>query len=356
MAERMQQTWSFFEATRFEEGGWLFKHSPDDKAYSLWGTLMALSYYGEVRALGFEPPWIDREDQVLDQWIGQINAHINPETNLLEGPDHGSCCPGDSGYLSHTYDWQLRNRVFMTDCYQLPVGGFHGEDPLATREMAIEAFNAKPWDTNAYAACNSIGKKMKSHREFLRAAGRDENDAVMQMLHGMIDDQFVNGHWGAGEGASPDGNMKMLVDYSRLDWPIPDHRALIDYTLSFATQEAGFEGRGCQSFNQMSCLVEARRQFPDGYRAEEIDRHTARTFLNWLNNWDEDIHFYGDNWSCKHNNGVATHMPALLLDLPIHRTSVIYNWREAPIITRNRNGTIKRNNVVYHTRGFKFHG
>ena len=71
--------------------------------------------------------------------------------------------------------------------------------------------------------------------------GKVENDAIIQMLHNMIDDQFMDGHWGATEGASPDGNMKMLVDYSRLDWPIPDHRKLIDYTLSFATEEAGFE-------------------------------------------------------------------------------------------------------------------
>jgi len=49
-------------------------------------------------------------------------------------------------------------------------------------------------------------------------------------------------------------------------------------------------------------------------------------------------------------------MPALLPDLPIHRASVIYNWRETPIITRNTDGTITRNEVIYHTRGFEFHG
>ena len=197
MAERMKETWNFFEATRLQEGSWLFKYSLDDSEYSLWGTIMALGYYGELRALGFEPPWITDEDRILDQWIDEINAHINPETHLLEGPDHGTCNPRDWGYLSHSYDWQLRNRVFMADRYQLPPGGLHGEDPLATEKMAIEAFNAEPWATNSYAACNFIGKKMKSHREFLRAAGKDENDAIIQMLHNMIDDQFMDGHWGA---------------------------------------------------------------------------------------------------------------------------------------------------------------
>jgi len=66
--------------------------------------------------------------------------------------------------------------------------------------------------------------------------------------------------------------------------------------------------------------------------------------------------FRSHNTRCKHNNGIATHMPALLLDLPIHRSSVIYNWRETPIITRNDDGTLTRNNVIYHTKGLKFYG
>ena len=78
--------------------------------------------------------------------------------------------------------------------------------------------------------------------------------------------------------------------------------------------------------------------------------------MNWLDNWDEDLHFYGDSWSAKHNNGVATHMPALVLDLSIHRSSVIYNWRIGPIITRNADGSVTRNEVIYHTKGFEFHG
>ena len=40
-------------------------------------------------------------------------------------------------------------------------------------------------------------------------------------------------------------------------------------------------------------------------------------------------------------------MPALMLDLPIHRSSVVYNWRETPIITREKDGKITRNKVLY---------
>jgi len=355
MAARLKRSWSFFEATRYEKGRWLFKMSEKDKNYSLWATgAMTLGYYGELRALGFEPPWIKNEDKILDEWIGEVNKHLDPKTNLLKGPDYGSAKRNDMGYLSHSYDWQLRNRVFMTDRYALPPGGLHGRDPLPTKEVAIKSFNNKPWAGNAYAACNFMGKEMKSHREILRAAGKDENDEIIQMLHKMIDAQFVDGHWGVR--GNPDGNMKMLVSYSRLDWPIPNHKKLIDYTLSFATEKAGFAGRGCKSFNQMFSLTEARRQYPDGYRGDEIGKYTAMTFINFLNNWNENLNFYGGDWNGKHNNGVPLYMPHLMLDLPIMRASTVYNWRETPVITRDKSGKIKHNKVIYNTKGFKFYG
>ena len=355
MAGRLKRSWSFFEETRYEKERWLFKMSAKDKNYSLWSTgAMTLGYYGELRALGFEPPWIENDDKILDEWIGEVNKHLDSKTNLLKGPDNGSAKKNDRGYLSHSYDWQLRNRVFMTDRYTMPPGGLHGRDPLPTKEAAIKSFKSKTWAKNAYGACNFMGKEMKSHREFLRAAGKDENDEIMQMLHKMIDAQFIDGHWGAR--GSPDGNMKMLVSYSRLDWPIPNHKKLIDYTLSFATEKAGFAGRGCKSFNQMFSLTEARRQYPDGYRGDEIDRYTAKTFINFLNNWNENLNFYSDNWNGKHNNGVPLYMSHLILDLPIMRASTVYNWRETPVITRNKKGKIKRNKVIYHTKGFKFLG
>jgi len=291
MAARLRRSWSFFEATRCEKDRWLFKHSPTDK--------------------------------------------------------------GNMRYLSHSYDWQLRNRVFMADRYTLPPGGLHGRDPMPTREAAIKCFNAKPWATNAYAACNFMGKEMKSHCEILRATGKDQNDEIIQMLHEMIDAQFVDGHWGAK--GSPDGNMKMLVTYCSHDWPIPDHKKLIDYTLSFATDKAGFAGRGCTSFNQTWSLAEARRQFPDGYRGDEIDKYTAMTFTTFLNNWDEKTNFYSNNWNGKHNNGVPLFMSHLMLDLPVMRGSAVYNWRQNPIIDRDKNGKIKRNKVIYQTPGFLFY-
>lgn len=140
------------------------------------------------------------------------------------------------------------------------------------------------------------------------------------------------------------------------DWAIPDHKKLIDFTLSRATEKAGFAGSGCKSFNQMFSLTEARRQFSDGYRGEEIDKYTAKTFMTFLANWNEKLNFYGGNWSGKHNNGVPLYMPHLMLDLPIMRCSTVYNWREGPIITRGKDGSIRRNKVTYQTKGFPFGG
>jgi len=178
-------------------------------------------------------------------------------------------------------------------------------------------------------------------------------DEMTRTLHQLFDGKFRDGYWGA---PSPDGNMKTLVTYSRMDWPIPDHEKLIDFTLSRATERAGFAGGGCKSFNQMFSLTEARRQHNDGYRGEEIDRYTAMTFMTFLANWNEKHNFYGENWNGKHNNGVPLYMPHLMLDLPVMRTSTVYNWRAGSILTRGEDGSIRRNKVFYQTTGFPFGG
>jgi hypothetical protein len=318
----------------------------------LWATgAMTLGYYGELRALGFGPPWIENEEKVLDAWIGELNRHINPKTGLLDGPGHGAP-RRDPGYLSHSYDWQMQNRVFIADRYTLPPGALHGGDPLPTKDVAIKSFNSKDW-SNPYRSANVMGNEVRSHQQVLRAEGREVRDEITRTLRRLFDGKFRDGYWGA---PSPDGNMKTLVVYSRMDWPIPDHRKLIDFTLSRATEKAGFRGSGCRAFNQMFSLAEARRQHNDGYRGEEIDKYTAMTFITFLENWNEELNFYGGHWSSKHNNGVPLYMPHLMLDLPIMRTSTVYNWREGPIITRDKDGTIRRTKVVYQTTGFPFGG
>lgn len=352
MAARLKRSWIFFEATRYEKGRWLFKMSAAEKDYSLWSTgAMTLGYYSELCALGFEPPWVDREAEVLDAWIGEVNKHINQKTGLLNGPSHGAP-RGDPGYISHGYDWNMQNRGFMADRYTLPPGALHGGDPLPTKEAAIKSFNSKNW-SNPYGSANTMGYEIRSHQQVLRAAGKEVTNEITRTLHKLFDGKFRDGYWGAPD---PNGNMKTLVTYSRMDWPIPDHKKLIDFTLSRATEKAGFEGSGCKSFNQMFSLTEARRQHNDGYRGQQIDKYTAMTFMTFLANWNEKLNFYGGNWNGKHNNGVPIYMPHLMLDLPVMRASTVYNWREGPIITRGKDGSIRRNKVIYQTKGFPFGG
>lgn len=352
MAARLKRSWSFFEATRAKPGSWEFKHSPNDKEPSLWATAaMTLGYYGEIRALGFEPPWIEKEDKVMEEWINGINKYLDPKTNLLNGPSHGSPTK-DPAYLSHSYDWNSRNRVFTADRYKLPPGGLHGGDPLPTKEAAIKRFNSFDWNRNTYLVCNVLGKEIKSRAEVLRSKGKDPaKDEIITILHKMLDEKFVDGRWG--KGGTTDGNMKMAVTYCTYDWPIPDHKALIDFTLDGANGQ--FKGRGCSAFNQMWVLAETRRQFPDGYRGDEIDESLAQSFLTFLGNWNENVNFYSNNWSGKHNNGVPMFISHLILDLPIMRGSAVYNWRLGPIITRNEDGLIKRNKVTYTTPGLFFY-
>jgi len=164
----------------------------------------------------------------------------------------------------------------MADRYTLPPGGLHGGDPLPTKETAIKIFDTKNWDGNPYGACNSMGKEIKSRAEVLRSKGLNPNeDEIINMLHKMIDAKFVDGHWGSK--GSVDGNMKMMVTYCTYDWPIPDHKALIDFMLDYANGQ--FKGRDCHAMNQVWVLANVRRQYPDGYRGDEIDEALGRSLL-----------------------------------------------------------------------------
>ena len=89
MADRLRHAWRFFEATRADDD-WLFRHSPESSGYSLWSSICAMSAYGELRAMGFVPPWDD--DEILCAWAEAMERHLDPDTNLLNGP-HGEEVP-----------------------------------------------------------------------------------------------------------------------------------------------------------------------------------------------------------------------------------------------------------------------
>ena len=87
-----------------------------------------------------------------------------------------------------------------------------------------------------------------------------------------------------------------------------------------------------------------------------IDRYTAMTFMTFLANWNEKLNFYSGDWNGKHNNGVPLFMPHLMLDHPYMRASTVYNWRHCPTITRDKDGRVKVNKVIYHTESCPFTG
>ncbi len=359
MAARLKRSWSFFEATRVKEGEWLFANHPGGKVHHVdHGARVSpsypLAYYGELRAFGFVPPWLDveapgiwqAEDAILEQWIGQL-ATVG---------------------VKREADWTIRNRVFEnTTPYAAPRTGKSflrslspgGVAPdLTTPESTLKYFKSLPWERNPYSACGRIGHALNLHIAKRHLAGQEPIDDAYHQVRRLVSEQFHpdKGYWGGRP--SPDANMKMICAYGQFGWPIPEPRTIVDFHLSHATDKAGFEGRGCSAFNQMHPLAAIFRQYPElaGYRGDEIDRYTAMTFVTFLSNWNEKTNFYGSSWLGKHNNGVSLFMAHLMLDLPIMRVSTVYNWREGPVITRDEDGTITRNKVIHQTKGFPFGG
>ena len=106
IAQRLEKSWSFFEATRIGEGSWLFANEPggevhhmDQGAYTF--PNYPLAYYAELRALGFMPPWLDandpsmrkKEGAIIERWIEELKDFgMDPEA-----------------------DWIVRNRIFMNE-------------------------------------------------------------------------------------------------------------------------------------------------------------------------------------------------------------------------------------------------
>jgi len=359
MAARLKRSWSFYEATRVKEGEWLFANQPGGKVHHVdEGARVKPTYplacYGELRALGFVPPWLDaddpdlreKEDAILEQWIGQL----------------------ETVGMNREADWSVRNRVFMNKTpYPAPRTGKDflrslspgGVAPdLTTPEATLKYFNSLPWDRNPYSACGRIGHALNLHIAKRNQAGKEPIDAAYHQVRELVTKKYNpgKGYW-AGK-ASPDANMKILCLYGQFGWPIPEPKTIIDFPLSRATGKAGFEGSGCSAFNQIHPLAGIFRQYPElaGYRGEEIDRYTAMTFITFLSNWNEKTNFYGNNWLGKHNNGVPLFMAHLMLDLPIMRVSTVNNWRETPLITRGKDGKITRNKVIHQTKGCPFSG
>jgi len=354
IAARLRRAWHFYEPTRLRDGEWLFKHSPTHKEYSLFSGVYALGTFGELRCMGFTPPWEEADDTILKKWIAAMNRHIDPKDKLLKGPSgpeapHGSVV-SKAGYVSNGYAWQLRNRVFMAGSYVPPVGSMTTEDFLRDRKTALK------WLTANRMRSSWITRVIHNHVEILESRGLKPNhDGMLEFAHEWLESNqhpkhgyWINPHINA-------GLFKIMISYQRYGWPINRKKEIVDYVMGH-TRGGRFHGSGCSLFDPMHVLAELRLRGFD-YRSEDIDAAVANSALTILANWDEKTNWWkGNNWSGKHNFGAPLNLAPLLLDQPYMKISTIYNWREGPMITRGKDGRVKVNKVIYQTKGFPFGG
>jgi len=170
MAARLKRSWSFFEATRVKKGEWLFANQPGGKVHHVdegahTTPTYPLAYYGELRAFGFVPPWLDaddpdlrkKEDAILEKWIGQL------ETVGMNREAH----------------WTIRNRVFMnktpypeprTDKAYVRSLNVGVAPNLTTPESTLKYFNSLPWNLKFQPLCGSWFERMRSFSQFLRCS------------------------------------------------------------------------------------------------------------------------------------------------------------------------------------------
>lgn len=369
IAARLFHAWEFFDATRYQGNKWLFKRQPENKNYSLRATTMALGAYGELRCMGFVPPW-GSDDYILDAWTEEINRHIDTETNLLILPSsekekiNSGSLVSTRRYVSHGYDWNLSNRVFIPEIYQLPPGQLANKDHLRSKEAFLNFQDSlsEKWAKSPWGAGSWTTRVIDNHQQILKARGEDPQDEMIEFAHKFLD-KHQNSETGAwfGEKANHsnivNGIFKVLVSYEKQDWPIHYKKEIVDFVLQGSDPKKGFAGAGCSVFDPMMVLWVLRSRGCD-YRAEEVDEATAKSALTFFNNWNDEIHWFKEgNWSGKHNLAIPLYMACLLLDQPYMKICTIYNWREAPIVKRKKDGTVIVNpKVIYSKKGFPFEG
>jgi len=368
-AARLTRMWDYFEATRWQQGHWLFKWRPDAKDYTLKASAeYALATYGLLRTLGFTPPWPMNDDSILDRWTREINAHVDPQTHLLAGPlgADGTDLSSAQGWLSAGYDTTLRCQVFAPDRYQCPPGVRFKKDFLSNEAEARQFLETRPWENEPWGSGSNVTRTLSNRIRLLMSQGKTfeeaTQDPIVQFVRQWLQQKLNarEGYWG-GQNAPyfqrANGIMKLMVSYEYYDWPIPSPERIVDFLLSGANETRGFDGSGCSLLDPMFSLAVIRKRIPN-YRSDEIRRYTAISFVSFKNAWNPDANWFREpDWNGMHNLGVTLFMAQLVLGHPYMKGSIPYNWRQAPMITRTPNGTVQVNErPIYHASGHPFMG
>ena len=185
--------------------------------------------------------------QVHNYVRGACNLGVMPSNGLLYAPPHACACNA-----------HIRLPGFLA------LAGPR-EDPVAGTEQTTRLERGPAWNDSDFSPPS--GDDAESAGPTYRQDSGRSADEIYYDVKALINSRFQadKGYWGgqkAGHVNRTSGNMKIMTTYAEEDWEIPNPWQIIDFNLSGATEEAGFEGSGCSSFNQMFTLAAIRRKYP----------------------------------------------------------------------------------------------
>lgn len=308
---KLPTLWRFVEEMRVKAGpyGRYKGYAGDPRPYRIVAADQAISLNHIMHNAGYTPPWTKNQ---LEAWIDTILLDLNPATGLIEDPFEIEARGRTDEVLFQQYCVSrglasVFAKAGFPHKYQLPQQAQEERDCLADEQQALAFLNdqenpadfldAYTWETSPYSKGSQVTWAIRRHEALQRKKGLTD-DGVVEFVHQWLDrKQNPNtGYWG-GEKASLNNRMcgafKLLVAYEDHHWKLNYLDKMVDTTISISTPPGDFgdNGFGCTVFDALLVFKIAQQQIPD-YRAEDIYETTARTFLNFINHWSDEEHFF----------------------------------------------------------------
>ena len=211
LSERLAQSWSFYERTRYEGNKWLFRYKPGGEV-SFFATMLALALYGALRSLGFACPWEGTDDEIIDEWVDAFLAYRDPETGLIDCSEIGGYLWYSQGpdttieqYVSFGLSRTIELGLFEPGRYTVAPGKMKEEDALDSVEKFHELVKILP---NSYGGGSWIWWALMNHRDIIRDRGEGESDEMIEYVHRWLD-----------EGQDPETGRWLDLIRKATDWP-----------------------------------------------------------------------------------------------------------------------------------------